>query len=362
MLYTQVKDSLFILIYLAFWARFFFLIGEPINGNEGLSIYTHWRSAIDGVYWITDGLSMPVDWLFGVWQSLAPATVPEWLPTVRSNSLGLILQEPLGKVPPLQGMVTFLVGLPGIFDWLTPISVVFYRLLSPALDAFLDWARNVFWGLVVELTYTKKKQTKYQEALEKRAADMMKLNAEYHNLSREASKLKNTVVTDELTQVNNKRFFLNTIEETFKSAQDKQMLLTVVMIDIDFFKRLNDTYGHLLGDKVLIKVGELVRRHTPAGCYACRFGGEEFALIMPNLPLEQVKMVAETLHKAFPTLRFEEDATLKVTASFGVCHVNFKAPKAIELATHEQVIMMADEQLYKSKLNGRNQVTYITVV
>jgi diguanylate cyclase (GGDEF)-like protein len=167
--------------------------------------------------------------------------------------------------------------------------------------------------------------------------------------------LAHSVITDELTKVYNKRFFLSKIEHEFKTAREKKALLAISMVDIDHFKKLNDTYGHLLGDKVLQAVAQVAKRGTPGDCFCCRFGGEEFAIIMPAKKLEDVVQVVSTIHRNLPLLRFEEDPDLRTAASFGVCIVDFKNPAAQELKSFEEFIKLADDELYRAKLNGRNR-------
>jgi len=184
----------------------------------------------------------------------------------------------------------------------------------------------------------------------------MKLNSEYKSLSKEASVLAASVITDELTRVYNKRFFINKIAEEFQQAKQKKTVLSLAMLDIDHFKKLNDTYGHLLGDKVLQAVAQVAKRGTPQGAYCCRFGGEEFCIIMPGKTRDEAYEIVSGIHRSLPLLRFEEDAALRTSASFGLCVADFSHPDAQALPSFDAFVKLADDGLYKAKLNGRNRI------
>jgi len=206
------------------------------------------------------------------------------------------------------------------------------------------------------MSFTKRKEATYKTALSKRAADLMKLNVEYKTLSNENSQLAVSVVTDELTKVYNKRFFIEKMTYEFKVAKEKKKILAICMLDIDHFKKLNDTYGHIFGDKVLQAVALVAKNNTPKDCFCCRFGGEEFAIIMPEKRLEEAKQIVTEIHRSLPLLRFEDDVTLRTSASFGLCYVNFANPEAQELESFSALLKFSDDELYRAKLNGRNRV------
>lgn len=363
-MYQKIKYYLFTLIYLVLWARFFFMVWDPYWGGADLSLglvpYRDWRSAIDWLYYISSYLMMPVYGLYGLVGGFIPKM--EWFPGIYTANLYLLARETVSKAPQLASVAQLLESdvlkqaMLGYIDWLAPISIIFYRILNPIFDLVADFFKNLLWNVLIEFSFTKRKETKYQEVLEKRAADLMKLNVEYKNLSKEASILAVSVVTDELTKVYNKRFFLEKITFEFKNAKDKKNLLAIAMVDIDHFKKLNDNYGHLLGDKVLQAVAQVAKKSTPADCFCCRFGGEEFAIIMPGKNQEQAVQIVSLIHQSLPMLRFQEDAALRTSASFGVCVANFQTPEAQELKAFEDMLKLADDELYRAKLNGRNRI------
>ncbi len=363
-MYQKVKHFVFTLIYILLWGRFFAAIWDPLSGglaaSDGLPIYESWRGALNWLYYLSEFLMLPVSLAYRAVDSLIPDS--NWFPGIYSANISEQLNALAAMQPSVQQALqpalqnpVFQQTMVGYVDFLVIFAVLFFSLINPLVDHVYDFLKNLIWNLLIEFSFTKKKEAKYQEALEKRAADLMKLNVEYKNLSKEASALSTAVITDELTKVYNKRFFINKITTEFNTAKDKKGVLAIAMVDIDHFKKLNDNYGHLLGDKVLQAVAHVAKRGTPGGCFCCRFGGEEFSIIMPNKKPEEVLEIVGTIHRNLPLLRFEEDPNLRTAASFGVAIVDFKNPQAQELKSFEEFIKMADDELYRAKLNGRNR-------
>jgi diguanylate cyclase (GGDEF)-like protein len=367
--YQKIKHIIFTLIYLILWAAFYLMAWDPIYGNvpveQGMSIYQGdaWRPAIGLVYQVSGYLMWPIYLVYGWIQGFIPqnpwfpgfytATIPQSLNALISANPGMAnaaqLQQALNSPLMQQAFV-------GYVSWLYIVGVLVYSLLNPLVDHLYSFVKNLAWNVLIEFSFTKRKEAKYQEALEKRAADLMKLNVEYKNLSKEASVLATSVITDELTKVYNKRFFLEKMAFEIKRAKDSKGMLTVAMSDIDHFKKLNDTYGHLMGDKVLKAVAQVAKKGTPGDCFCCRFGGEEFAIIMPGKDQDAAMNVISVIHRNLPLLRFEEDPSLRVTSSFGMMTVDFKSPQSESINVLEDIIKLADDELYKAKLNGRNRI------
>lgn len=343
------------------------MIGDPYwSGTpltSGLALYRDWRFIIDWIYWISGLLMVPIYTVYGWLMPFLPPKVAEYSGLYSVSALQALMNFTATLPEQVAGFANPLVQSPflrqwmlGYIDWLTIVSLVPYRLIEPLPDYIIDRLKNLVWSILIEFSFTKRKESRYQEALGKRAADLMKLNVEYKNLSNEASMLAVSVVTDELTKVYNKRFFLEKMAFEFAAAQKKQTLLAVAMIDIDHFKKLNDNYGHLLGDKVLQAVAHVARSKTPSDCFCCRFGGEEFTIIMPGKNVEQALEIISEVHVNLPLLRFQEDTNLRTAASFGVCVADFSKPEAQALESFESLIKLADDQLYHAKLNGRNRI------
>jgi diguanylate cyclase (GGDEF)-like protein/PAS domain S-box-containing protein len=158
--------------------------------------------------------------------------------------------------------------------------------------------------------------------------------------------------TDALTGLFNRRYFDQELHKEFQLAQRYQQPVSLVLFDIDHFKKFNDQYGHDQGDRVLQAVAEVVSRNVQHVAEVCRYGGEEFAVIMPGSDLDGGCEQAEKLRRLIGELAVDQ---LQVTSSFGVAmvpHAGIDSPEAL--------VKAADEALYRAKEGGRNRVEPMT--
>lgn len=181
----------------------------------------------------------------------------------------------------------------------------------------------------------------------------LKMKTMQDNLKRSNRLLLNLSSTDSLTGLYNRRVLVKTLNKEFQRATRCQQTLSLIMLDIDFFKQVNDRFGHLNGDIVLIGVANLLKDYLRPYDVATRFGGEEFALVLPNTELAGATEVAERLRNAIEEMRFSgEIRDLKITVSIGVaCY------PTDQVITIDQLLQQADQALYHAKENGRNRVT-----
>jgi diguanylate cyclase (GGDEF)-like protein len=291
-----------------------------------------------------------------LWQMMHPVPL-SWFPQLFARDF----TQPL-NVPGLQPFIPFL-SYPGVIQFWFPIASIVYTMIIELLFYVVGTSRNWALNFVVEHFYQEKVKNKYEAEIEKRNDALKNLDHKFKNLSKEAHTLKDTVMIDELTQLYNKRFFLNQLQSHFKRCKDGRQLFSLIMIDIDFFKRLNDTYGHLIGDVVLKAVSGVLKQNTPAGSYACRYGGEEFSVVMPDASYIEVKKTAINIQKAVEALAFPDvDSNLKVTLSQGLCSVDFAFGESSEIQKFDDVLSLADKELYKSKMGGRNRISTYTIL
>lgn len=163
---------------------------------------------------------------------------------------------------------------------------------------------------------------------------------------------KRLSITDGLTKLYNHRFFQDALKREFTRSQRHQTPLSLALLDIDHFKRFNDTYGHQQGDIVLQELARTLRGQVRSLDVVARYGGEEFAVIMPEAPPEVALRVAERLRAAVEGHPVAgPDAPLRVTISLGIA----SAPHR-ELTTAAGLIAAADRALYRAKERGRNRV------
>ncbi len=157
---------------------------------------------------------------------------------------------------------------------------------------------------------------------------------------------------DGLTQVFNRRYFEDTLERELARCHRHHRALSLVMIDIDWFKRINDTHGHLAGDMVLKGIATLIKTRIRREDVLARFGGEEFALLLPEINQKGAAVLAEKLRKVVEKQQFTFDAqVIPVTISAGVASIGKRVDEP------EELVKLADVRLYEAKAGGRNQVS-----
>ena len=158
-------------------------------------------------------------------------------------------------------------------------------------------------------------------------------------------------VTDPLTGLYNRRHFETTIEREFLRAQRYKSDLSIALMDVDFFKKINDTYGHLCGDYVLREIAYLTLENFRKTDFVFRYGGEEIVILLTETPLDKAVIPIERLRKAIEEYPFCYDCnSMKITVSIGVEGFNEN------IETPDDMLNNADKALYLAKERGRNQV------
>lgn len=164
------------------------------------------------------------------------------------------------------------------------------------------------------------------------------------------TQLREQAIRDALTGLFNRRYLEEILPEEIEYCRRVNLPLSLVMIDIDHFKVVNDTYGHQVGDLVLQDLGKLLQADRLFKTFPCRYGGEEFVIILPGLGREKAREYAESLRLAFSEYRLAEKAAIQVTISIGVASLDSENQDGQALLTS------ADNALYQAKQAGRNCV------
>ena len=194
----------------------------------------------------------------------------------------------------------------------------------------------------------------HDEELVARVKVHLKIKALQDELREKNVRLEELSNTDGLTKITNRRHFMEVFELEYMRAERYRAAMTYVMIDLDHFKRINDEYGHLVGDRALIACSNVLREGLRAHDIVARYGGEEFALLLPETDLAGARVVAERYRR-----RIEEttitvgDKTINLTASLGVACCPHDDVKSID-----DLIRLADDALYAAKQAGRNCVIF----
>jgi diguanylate cyclase (GGDEF)-like protein len=180
----------------------------------------------------------------------------------------------------------------------------------------------------------------------------LKIKALQDELKKSNELLKELSNTDPLTNLNNRRYLTKALNSELLRAERTGDCLSLIILDIDNFKKINDTYGHQNGDKVLSLIAEVTQKHLRCYDIAARYGGEEFVLVLPGTSLADGEEVAERLREEVEAISFASPLDkLSVTISLGVAL--FPTPLVDDM---ESLIRQADEALYRAKQKGRNRV------
>jgi diguanylate cyclase (GGDEF)-like protein len=170
-------------------------------------------------------------------------------------------------------------------------------------------------------------------------------------------RISRQAITDELTGLSNVRHFHELLDQEIERARRFNNNIGLVMVDIDNFKQVNDTYGHPQGDLVLKEVARALQQQSRDIDYPARYGGEEMSVILPQTNIDGAAMLAERMREAIEELevrRLDGQGVLKMTASFGVASLPGTA------AEKRYLIAVADEALYRAKHGGKNRVERAT--
>ncbi len=179
----------------------------------------------------------------------------------------------------------------------------------------------------------------------------LEISGQFEELRHEAEHLHTLSVTDGLTRAHNHRFFKERLREEFRRSQRYDAPLSLMLLDVDHFKDVNDRYGHVVGDEVLCDVADAIRASIRDTDLLARYGGEEFAVLLPNTRLGGALTVAERVWRGIWAVAAGPARELRITASIGL-----SAFPGRSVVSPEQLLCTADEALYRAKHEGRNRI------
>jgi diguanylate cyclase (GGDEF)-like protein len=253
-----------------------------------------------------------------------------------------------------------------------PIHLVITDIMMPGMDGLelTDLIRKYFDADVIVMTGYSGNYS-YELAIGKGASDFVSKPIRYPELllrvnrvfrerrmrrerDRIMARLERMAITDELTHLYNSRHFHAQLQLETERSNRYHHPLSLLMMDIDFFKNYNDRWGHLEGDRALARIGQLIRISLRTMDSAYRYGGEEFTAILPNTRMDEAGIVANRVRIAAETERFitAGNQEVNLTLSIGVAEfVPDEAP--------ESLVFRADQAMYRSKKAGRNRVTFL---
>ncbi len=190
-----------------------------------------------------------------------------------------------------------------------------------------------------------------QQANEKLRNTLGDLEESRDRIEKQNQKLTVLATRDSLTGCLNRRYFFEQFDHIFLKTQEQNQTLACIMTDIDHFKNINDSHGHLFGDQVIKFVAEILDSESRSLDLICRYGGEEFCILMPNISFDEATKIAERLRFSIENLAGKRlDKDVCVTASFGISASESDTKNPLQL------VGQADQALYSAKQQGRNQV------
>ena len=206
-------------------------------------------------------------------------------------------------------------------------------------------------GVITHYLAVKEDITERKRSEEELRLTNQKLETQMKEIQALQASLYELAIRDSLTGLYNRRFLNESLEKELARAARDNYPVSFVMIDIDKFKAINDTFGHNLGDLALQNLAGELNRHTRKSDIACRYGGDECLIVLPNTSVESASQIAERLRESFESskVRFEE---IEITATISLGVATFP----LHGLTSREILSAADQALYKAKLEGRNNV------
>lgn len=255
-----------------------------------------------------------------------------------------------------------------------PVDLVFCDVVMPSIDGFkfltMMKAKPEYADLPVIMLTGEQSSEKKIEGLERGASDyvtkpfdhgellarakvQLKIKTLQDELKKSNMLLTELSNTDALTKLNNRRHIMELLENEFDRAIRYETFLSVLMLDIDHFKNINDTLGHQIGDYVLRELGGILKDVNRKSDLPGRYGGEEFIIVLPHSDSKGAALVAQRLREKIEEAKFEDNDKnrIPVTVSIGV-----GTYPAAGVSSYAELIKKADDALYRAKGNGRNRV------
>ncbi len=200
------------------------------------------------------------------------------------------------------------------------------------------------------------KPVKVKELLA-RVRTQLQIQMMIKKLKQSEEEMRVLATIDSMTGVFNRRYFSEISERILALSRREASTISIIMFDLDKFKTINDTYGHKVGDRVIISFTNLLKKYFRSSDIIARFGGEEFIVLLPNTDIDGATIVAEKVRKSVEDMEIvlDNSKVIKITVSSGVTQVNIECDNAIE-----QAIQNADIALYEAKNSGRNRVITYT--
>ncbi len=249
-----------------------------------------------------------------------------------------------------------------------------FRMSPDEVDEFFRGIKEEVLEVAAQYGFSNMSLPSYTELLDEANQELEDLNATYERMNRElkaakqkaeelALKLReaNEILQrmanhDTLTGLYNRRYFDDFIEREFERSRRYRRTISLIILDIDHFKSVNDNYGHQQGDTILSETGELLRQLTRTSDMAARYGGEEMVIILPETTLYAARIAAEKIRRAIESYEYSyrPKEPMHITVSMGIASL----AEDSEISSPKELIAKADACLYRAKEEGRNRICF----
>lgn len=289
---------------------------------------------------------------------ISPIETIDPLEVQRTPSLLMISGPQIGRSFPMHELEEFMIGRANHCDLPIEDDLVSRHhckiILAPDGAELVDLASTN--GTLLNGRKVERAKLKEGDQIQVGAITILKYHLQEDVELKFMGQLYDAATRDFLTGTYNKKFFIERIQDEFSFAQRHKGSLSVLVIDIDHFKKVNDTYGHLAGDIAIKKVAHHLISHTRKDDIVARFGGEEFVVLMRDIPKEKASHLGEILRQEIEELSINTDEghSFKVTVSIGVACMNSNTKPVFQ--SFNNLIEEADKRLYEAKTSGRNKV------
>lgn len=309
-------------------------------------------------------LAMPFEFLYPIWTLYSPIIIFNLIYILFFLLRG-VLSGKKSSIIAFSGFLCF--ALTGIYDVLISLKIMSPPFLLPyGLLVFIfcqcwiiarkySLAFNKIEILSEDLQesnkYLRQAYDKVEQQVLERTEELRKAKEEIEQMNYELVQdkiiLEKELITDGLTKLYTREYACKKLTEAMQESTERRITLTVGMMDIDYFKNINDSYGHAAGDKVLEKLSQIMNEISRKSDIIARYGGEEFLLIMPETSLQEAYQYAERIRRAIEDHDWWLDG-LKVTISGGLAEC--------ACSSQEELLQKADQLLYAAKNRGRNRI------
>ncbi|MEJ2394063.1 MAG: sensor domain-containing diguanylate cyclase [Candidatus Thiodiazotropha sp.] len=226
----------------------------------------------------------------------------------------------------------------------------------PLPEYFEPWQQHtlsLFCSSLGQILHNHRMLHDLEFVVEQRTQELRKALHEAETLQKRYEQLS---TIDELTGLNNRRYFFSEAEGMLARARRHEQICSLMLLDVDFFKQINDEWGHVVGDKVLCAIADVIRQEARGGDLVARVGGEEFVIMLPESGIEGADLMARRVQERLARLDFgAQIGNLKLTASIGISGYFPERDQQVALhALVDQLYAQADSAMYDAKHQGRN--------